>query len=882
MASEALQLQKRRRVYDKQPETSMYGRAPSWEAVFRTVGYQTPRVGNHYFGEGEMVTGLVQQLVPEMEIKIMVACRGTDRHRVLAKGPGMERYPWRKTILVDRGSGEVRVTGPMEEWLRLPKLKQIRKTGPAKISLTVFGYSREHPGNEATVMRSAEPKVAESGSASPDMNATGPGETLKSINDPKTTGSLEDLAMEDVSSEAHRHEEGWAPRIIPKSGPNFLGLDAGEKRDLKRLHQNLGHPDASKMVKFLRERGAKPEIIQAAAEMQCDTCLESQGKPKLSQPSRIHGNLDFNDVVGCDGAYWTSSGGVQYHFMHLIDEATMYHVGVPSDRHFEAQVQAFETAWTQWAGPCRLLYLDPAGEYNSDEWARYLQSEGIKASMTAAEAHWQNGRCEVHGRIIKEMLSRMDKEVPVCSASDFQKNLRQAFAAKNSLSRIHGFTPEQCLLGKSKALPASLTSDEEVGSHILADSDCPEGMWFRESLQRREVARRAFVQADNDSAFRRALLRRNRPGVIDFMAGDWVLYWRKAKTNSRLERGRWHGPAQVIVLEGKKVVWLSHLGRLIRASPEQLRPASLREYQHLPKGVDGSVVDEIPQGRGFISLGDDPESFPSVVAVNPEESEGYSPSVGVSMSNGQENSQPENEMFPPESLTSGDPDERKDGGETGERDLEPHEIPVPDEEDGLFAFGDDLEPPSTKPGVWEINFGESHWNDNQSNNSEVSSEQIHVFFAEQVMIASTARKQKVEVKYRDLGSDEQRLFDAAKDKEIKAWIDHGTVQKVTRGTLRSDQIMRCRWILTWKAPEVGGTERRAKARLVVLGFEDPDISEVPRDAPTLSKDGRQLLLQLVASRRWDLLNFDISTAFLKGQGDGRPLGIYPLKNSKGQ
>ena len=67
------------------------------------------------------------------------------------------------------------------------------------------------------------------------------------------------------------------------------------------------------------------------------------------------------------------------------------------------------------------------------------------------------------------------------------------------------------------------------------------------------------------------------------------------------------------------------------------------------------------------------------------------------MSNGQENSQPENEMFPPESLTSGDPDEGKDVGDTGEKDLEPHEIPVPDEEDGLFAFGDDLEPPSEKP-----------------------------------------------------------------------------------------------------------------------------------------------------------------------------------------
>ena len=102
-----------------------------------------------------------------MEIKIMVACRGTDRHRVLASGPGMEKYPWRKTILVDRGSGEVRVTGPMEKWLALPKLKQIRKTGPAKISLTVFGYFRERHGNEANMMRSAEPKVAESDIPSP-------------------------------------------------------------------------------------------------------------------------------------------------------------------------------------------------------------------------------------------------------------------------------------------------------------------------------------------------------------------------------------------------------------------------------------------------------------------------------------------------------------------------------------------------------------------------------------------------------------------------------------------------------------------------------------------------------------------------------------------
>ena len=43
--------------------------------------------------------------------------------------------------------------------------------------------------------------------------------------------------------------------------------------------------------------------------------------------------------------------------------------------------------------------------------------------------------------------------------------------------------------------------------------------------------------------------------------------------------------------------------------------------------------------------------------------------------------------------------------------------------------------------------------------------------------------------------------------------------------------MRRRWILSWKGPETQGGPKRAKARLVVLGFEDPDLSSTPNDAP---------------------------------------------------
>eukprot|EP00435_Cladocopium_sp_Y103_P007376 s3531_g2.t1 len=245
-------------------------------------------------------------------------------------------------------------------------------------------------------------------------------------------------------------------------------------------------------------------------------------------------------------------------------------------------------------------------------------------------------------------------------------------------------------------------------------------------------------------------------------------------------------------------------------------------------------------------------------------------------------SQPEQEDFPNTSLPS-----RSDQGDTepqndddGSKEVSPHEIPVPvDGDDDLFAdvlFGDDVSGVSGETdGIWEITLEDQDWD---TCVAETFCDYPDVF--EQVWLATGDRKKRVEVQYRSQTAGDQALFDAAKAKEVKAWIDHGTVKRVAKGTLTADQIMRCRWILTWKAPSPGTTERRAKARLVVLGFEEPGLQKVPNDAPTLSKDARQLLLQQIASRRWGLVNFDISTAFLKGEGDGRVLGIHPPKELK--
>eukprot|EP00435_Cladocopium_sp_Y103_P027437 s224_g6.t1 len=890
MAQESLQL-KRRRVELKQPETSLYGKAPSWKDIFRTVGYSTSRVGNTYYKDvGDAVVKLIQQAVPEIKVELVVACRGTDRHRIQPRDVVPELLPWRKTIVVDRVTGEIRDLGPPEEWVNLPRIKQIRSTGPAKISLSIFGRKEtinepfgaifQNPGQSA----STEAGMPLSSSDAAPMEEIQPGIPNSFAMSDTPVGSNAEVPQVQhetpvVEPPKSERMEGWAPKITPKSGPAFQSLGSSERADLRRLHNNLGHPDPQKFVKFLTERGAKPEVIAGAKDMCCDTCVETQSRPKTSQPGKIHEDLDFNDLVGADGAYWTNSSGKTFHFMHFIDESTLSHVGGLSARKVEDQIQTFLKLWVQWAGPCKTLYLDPAGEYINESWAAMLQGEGIRVSMTAAESHWQNGRAEVHGKIIKGMLSRMEKEHPIETAEEFTQCLRQAFAAKNSLSRVNGFTPEQCLLGKSRHLPGSLTSDTEASSHCLAESNLPEGIRFKETLMRRELARRAFVQADNDSAFRRALLRQSRPGKIEYEANDWVLYWRSSKGNNRLERGRWYGPAQVISNQGHRVVWLSHLGRIIRASPEHLRPASLREYAHLPRDPEGNVRDEKPHGRGYVELSGIPDASDVVgeqIERRPDSEFSYTPTTPME-------SQPERELFPHEGDGSGIPSEPIDSEmeipeipevpENIPEVVNPEDdgryVPVPDDgsDDGLF--GDDLGINWENDGVWEIELVEHTYE-----------QETAIFFCsepsafEDICVATQERKKRVELDYRKMTPHDKTLFDAAKQKEVKAWLDHGTVKKLTKGTLKPEQIMRCRWLLTWKDPLPGLTEKRAKARLVILGFEDPGVGVVPNDAPTLSKDARQLLLQKASSRRWDLINFDISTAFLKGASDGRQLGIH--------
>ena len=59
-------------------EESGYGRAQSWDQVIKDLSPSIPRVGNMVLRPGHSSFPQIQMLAPEIHVKMVLACRGTE------------------------------------------------------------------------------------------------------------------------------------------------------------------------------------------------------------------------------------------------------------------------------------------------------------------------------------------------------------------------------------------------------------------------------------------------------------------------------------------------------------------------------------------------------------------------------------------------------------------------------------------------------------------------------------------------------------------------------------------------------------------------------------------------------------------------------------
>ena len=117
-----------------------------------------------------------------------------------------------------------------------------------------------------------------------------------------------------------------------------------------------------------------------------------------------------------------------------------------------------------------------------------------------------------------------------------------------------------------------------------------------------------------------------------------------------------------------------------------------------------------------------------------------------------------------------------------------------------------------------------------------------------------------EIRWQELSLDRKKEFDIAQSKELSNVMVSKALRTLTKSELQNldhRKVMQMRWVLTTKSSGL------PKARLVILGFQAPNITEVESASPTMSKLSKHMLLSVAANCRFRIRAGDVTSAFLQ-------------------
>ena len=456
----------------------------------------------------------------------------------------------------------------------------------------------------------------------------------------------------------------------------------------------------------------------------------------------------------------------------------------------------------------------------------------------------------------------------------------------NAKDLYRGFSPLQHASGRTPDENMRMfesTHERPVNGDIYEDGG------FGQNIRAMCLAEKAFIDEQARNRLQRAQMMGQRRLQV-FQPGDLVFYWRRqqaGRDHRNFPRGRYLGPARVIATETRveedgsrpgSVVWLHRGGHLLRAAPEQLRLASAREQYleemqgavELPWTITKLATD--PRRRTYINLEEEGNPDEMELAEDAEQPDVPRDSGGVEHgAEGQARhrismKRPPRDPVPgeepakvprPPSSTSARPRSSR-ASSSGHQEMEWDQSA---EIQALFAGNTsnaaveiEVEMPTTKRGIRK--------------------------FAQNpcAYIAQKLKTKQAEVHERQLDPDEFMKFQKAEQKEVHNFIAAECFRTWQGRDIQEHEILGMRWLLSWKYDEKYKDEggRKAKARAIILGYQDHNYQHRETSAPTPSKSGRQLYFQMAAWKRFKVEKGDISGAFLQGDDLEEDMWCRPL------
>ena len=639
--------------------------------------------------------------------------------------------------------------------------------------------------------------------------------------------------------------------------PNCPSPPADIRREIYRLHRNLGHPDNITMTRALKHAGVKNEYLRwIRKQFVCPICKQKK-PPAQHRPAHLAARaLPFNEVVGVDLFFIDRKI-----FLNMICWGTNYQVvEIIEDKSSASVALAMARSWLAHYGSPMMVICDQGTEFTGKDFVDLMTDNGTVVHFTDTASPWQNSRTEKAGGIFKSRLAKVCQDAAVTSETDYRITVAQTALAHNMYYDRSGFSPQQRVFGTNLRVAPSLLSDGFVDQDLL---QAPRSDFMKRSAEIREAATKAWMERQDYEAVVRAVKTNARTvDAIPINAGDRVYVWRTTP-----EFRGWSGPGVVIqTTENGRSLWISLRGYLLKASREQTRLATTEENfgTELRKVLAKGMLEDFEKGNLKHYRDIQNEGLPDENVEGFENSD-YAPSEAEELSHDEAvqlglqpfdspgtNQNPPLAAIPEEDATM----EPEEGSTRPPSEAQPSVPPsatasrrssirVDEASSGEMVFGPTREtrrPPMPYPmsdsvpswpspgqpqNYLEVMHGEADtdkvkWWTDKARNRKVPLPSSKVPFAPNEAHAMYSHREKKmflskkvdppgHVDFRRLPEQLKKVFRRSRDKEIKSLLDSGAIKILSLAESlqfereHPDHVLTSRYVDRWKPSEDGAT-----------------------------------------------------------------------------
>eukprot|EP00971_Amphidinium_carterae_P350878 6491786-Amphidinium_carterae.1 len=365
------------------------------------------------------------------------------------------------------------------------------------------------------------------------------------------------------------------------------GIGEEVKREIRRVHHDLGHPHRTVMLRLAKLAKKPPEYLYYIKHWDCPLCLQRAAPQRPRKASGVLRPQEFGMLVAIDMKEIKDASAEKHFLLNVLDVATRYSVLARlRDRAASTVARKFDKCWISFAGSPQRIVHDLGTEFGA-AFTQALTRVGTMVEVIGLEGSWQAGLIARHGAVLGEILRAAVELAHVDGPEEIKLACTYAARCKNRRVDATGHSARTRVFGVQERWPHSIVDALQDGENV-SDLSHLEGGQVQRTFEIRTASQQALLELDASARWRRALTGMPAPQTHDWLVGATVYYWRKARTQMAYRgRGtrlleRWHGPATIIGQDKRssqpaRNYWLAYGTHLLLVPGEHLRVATAEE-----------------------------------------------------------------------------------------------------------------------------------------------------------------------------------------------------------------------------------------------------------------------------------------------------------------